>query len=229
MDYPKDLCFLTDKILCFSAQMLCRLILKKSRMDPLTALTKKRLMLWIYLASCPFLLHPCSHLLWKEKLEHTFVKICFLSWRELNHKSLKSAHPDKESTARRNESVWQLIASWMSPVLQTAAGTSSLDCPLSPVNERYCVHWLLVTEFNTKASNLIPAAHGPTATCPAADRLSWQFSTTSCELHASLGRHRAIPRSDHLPGFPETPNPRLGFHLCSQRPHLISGKSQKDS
>lgn len=185
-------------------------------------------MLWIYLASCLFLLHPCSHLLWKEKLEHTFVKICFLSWRELNHKSLKSAHPDKESTARRNESVQQLIASWMSPVLQTAAGTSSLDCPLSPVNERYCVHWLLVTEFNTKASNLIPAAHGPTATCPAADRLSWQFSTTSCELHASLGRHRAIPRSDHLLGFTETPNPRLGFHLCGHCPHLISGKSLKD-
>ena len=58
----------------------------------------------------------------------------------------------------------------MSPVLQTAAGTSSADCLLSPVNERYCVRWLLVTEFNTKASNLIPAAHGPTATRPAADR-----------------------------------------------------------
>lgn len=37
---------------------------------------------------------------------------------------------------------------------------------------------LLVTEFNTDASNLIPAAQGPTAT-------AWQLSTTGRGLHAA--------------------------------------------
>lgn len=151
---------------------------QKSRMNPLTALTKDRLMPCIQLASCPFL-HRCSHLHGEEKLERTFVKICFLSQTKLNHKSLESAHPDKGSAAGRNESVRQLVTPWMSPVLQPAAGTSSSDWPLSCVNERYCVQWLLVTEFNTNASNLIPAAHGPTVTRLGADRPGWQLSTSS--------------------------------------------------
>lgn len=204
MDYPEDLCLLADKMLYFSAQMLCRLILKKKikkikiRIGPLTALTKKRLMLWIYLASCLFLLHPCSHLLWKEKLESAFVKIRFLSWTELNHESLKSAQPDKGSAARRNESARQLLAPWMSPVLQTAAGISSEDCPLSPVNEGYCLRWLLATEFNTGASNLIPAPHGPAGTRRGGAGSS-AFPAGTC---ASLWGGTDLPRPDRSPGAP---------------------------
>lgn len=102
----------------------------------------------------------------------------------------------------------------MSPVLQTAAGTSSSDCPLSPVNERYCLRWLLLTEFNTRASNLIPAAQG---TCVA---------KPGCRLgapsHAPLRGDTEPPRTHHTLGCP-----RHGPWAGVSSPHLVFGSSLK--
>lgn len=141
----------------------------------------------------------------------TAVKICFLSWAKLNPKSLESAPPDKGSAAGRNESARQLVTPWMSPVLQSAAGASSSDWPLSHLNERYCVRQLLVTGFNTDASNLIPAARGPTVT-------AWQLSTTGRGLCAALLARTA--RQAASPALPSRPPPQPCC-CCKAGQHLL--------